>query len=94
MTVCLAKPAGAPAEIDVARPLEAQPRYREIGLHYATNDDVAYLWREAQDYFARATAAGDAPGAERLRRLGTHFALMAIALLGELAQAARQLRER
>ena len=90
--ICLAKAADMPAEIDVRRPVQAQPRLRATGLHHATHDDVAYLWREAQRFFERAERAGDDGGKERLRRLGTQFALMAVALLGDLNRATRELR--
>lgn len=78
--------------VDVARPVQVQPSARAAGLHCATHDDVAYLWREAQTFFERAESAGSDPGAERLRHLGTKFALMAVALLEEMTRAARALR--
>lgn len=81
-------------EIDVARPVVAQPGYRAIGFHHATSQDVAWLWREAEAYFERAGRAAGEPEAERLRRLGTNFAVMAVALLQEIARATRQLEGR
>lgn len=80
----------AEAEFDVARPLMALPGYRAIGFHHARHSDVAWLWQEAVGYFERAKRAGDEPAAERLRRLGRHFADMAAALLQEIGQAASQ----
>lgn len=80
-------PAHNPTEFDVARPLEVSPRYRTTGLHAASSDDVAYLWREAHGYFERARATDDEQAAERLRRLGTGFAVMAVSLLQEIGRA-------
>lgn len=94
MTACRATLPVVGAEIDVARPLVAQPGYRAIGFHHATDQDVAWLWREAEAYFERAGCTTDEPEAERLRRLGTNFAVMAVALLQEIARATRQVEGR
>jgi hypothetical protein len=81
----------APLELDVTRPTAVLPQYRALGFYVATNDDVAYLWREAHGYFERARETQDAHAAERLRRLGTNFAVMAVSLLQEIGRAMRQL---
>lgn len=86
----MAKPA-LRSEFDVAQPIAAHPRSRAAGLYVANNDDVVYLWREAHGYFERARAAEDAQAAERLRRLGTNFAVMAVALLQEIGRAMQQI---
>jgi len=82
----------ARAEIDVSRPVTARPDYRAIGFHHARHDDVAWLWQEATEYFERASRAADERAAERLRGLGSHFAMMAVALLQELGQAVTRVR--
>ena len=87
----MAKPALQQTEFDVARPIAVLPRSRAAGLYIANNDDVVYLWRQAHGYFERARTAEDAQAAERLRRMGTNFAVMAVALLQEIGQAIRQI---
>lgn len=85
------KPAVVIRELDVAQPTAILPEYRAVGFYVASNDDVAFLWREAHGYFERARATDDAAAADRLRGLGTKFAVMAVALLQEIGRAMQQI---
>jgi hypothetical protein len=87
----MSKPATQRCELDVAQPTATLPEYRALGFFVASNDDVVYLWREAHGYFERARATDDVQAAERLRRLGTNFAVMAVSLLQEIGRAMQQI---
>jgi hypothetical protein len=64
---------------------------RAIGFYVTTTEDVAYLWREAKHYMDQAERQADPRAAERLAHLGCEFAVMAVALLSELSEAAADL---
>jgi hypothetical protein len=64
---------------------------RAIGFYVTTSEDVAYLWREAKQYMDKAERQSDPKAAERFAHLGCEFAVMAVALLSELSEAAADL---
>jgi hypothetical protein len=64
---------------------------RAIGFYMTTTEDVAYLWREAKHYMDKAERQADPQTAERFAHLGCEFAVMAVALLSELSEAAAEL---
>src|SRR5262245_38848163 len=71
---------------------DAFPEHRRaIGFYVTTTDDVAYLWREAKHYMEKAERQADPKAAERFAHLGSEFAVMAVALLSELSEAAADL---
>ncbi len=49
------------------------------------------MWREAKHYMDKAERQADPKAAERFAHLGCEFAVMAVALLSELSEAAAEL---
>lgn len=84
--------AGSPADTHTAAHAAAFPEHRRaIGFYVTTTEDVAYLWREAKQYMDKAERQSDPKAAERFAHLGCEFAVMAVALLSELSEAAADL---
>ena len=76
---------------DAAQEAAFPEHRRAIGFYVTTTEDVAYLWREAKHYMDKAENQADPKAAERFAHLGCEFAVMAVALLSELSEAAADL---
>jgi hypothetical protein len=76
------------SEAEAAHAAAFPEHRRAIGFYVTTTEDVAYLWREAKQYMDQAERQSDPRAAERLAHMGCEFAVMAVALLSELSEAA------
>lgn len=85
------RPKGQDTEADAAHDAAFPEHRRAIGFYVTRTEDVAYLWREAKQYMDEAERQSDPRAAERLAHLGCEFAVMAVALLSQLSEAAADL---